>query len=57
MMIHNLTESSLFFPGSHTGYFFLILLAQVERWKAQLESQHETHRRLGQLTPVAARSS
>jgi exopolysaccharide production protein ExoQ len=44
MMVQNLTESSLFFPGSHIGYFFLILLAQIERWKAEFNAQHAAHR-------------
>jgi exopolysaccharide production protein ExoQ len=41
ILVHNMTESSLFFPGGHTDYFFLILLAQIERWKAEFDAHCE----------------
>ena len=54
MLVHNVTESTVFFPSGHGSYFFLILLAQVERWKAELDAQPQTLRQM-QVAPVTAR--
>lgn len=38
MLVNNLSESSVFFPGGHFFYVFLIVVAQVERWKAEFDA-------------------
>ena len=53
LLVHNLMESTLFFPGSHGSYFFLILLAQVERWRAEFDAVRPRHRQIERLAPVA----
>jgi exopolysaccharide production protein ExoQ len=41
MLVHNVTESSVFFPGSHNTYFFIFLVGQVERWKVEFDAHRE----------------
>ena len=55
LLAHNLMESTLFFPGSHGTYFFLILLAQVERWKAEFDAVPQRHRQIAGLATAAMR--
>jgi O-antigen ligase len=55
LLVHNLMESTLFFPGSHSSYFFLILLAQVERWRAEFHAVRQTYRPVEGLATVAVR--
>jgi exopolysaccharide production protein ExoQ len=55
LLVHNLMESTLFFPGSHGTYFFLILLAQVERWKAEFDAVRQGQRQIEGLAEVAVR--
>jgi hypothetical protein len=37
ILLNNLLESSLFFPSSSRSYFFLFVIAQLDRWKADLD--------------------
>jgi hypothetical protein len=48
-------ESTLFFPGSHSSYFFLILLAQLERWRAEFDAVRQRQRQIEGLAAVAVR--
>jgi exopolysaccharide production protein ExoQ len=37
-LLNNLLESSLFFPSNSSAYFFLVIISQLERWKAELDA-------------------
>jgi exopolysaccharide production protein ExoQ len=53
LLVHNMTESSIFFPSSHMGYFFLVVLAQIERWKAEFDVYREAWRQAERRAPPA----
>ena len=53
-LVRNLTESVVFFPASQHTYFFIFLVAQVERWKAEFDARRETDRQLKRRFFVAA---
>jgi hypothetical protein len=43
-LVRNLTESVVFFPASQSTYFFIFLVAQVERWKVEFDAHCAIHR-------------
>ena len=50
LLVRNFVESTMFFPGGHGSYFFLIVCAQIERWKAEFDAHRETHRHLERVS-------
>jgi hypothetical protein len=45
VLLNNLLESSLFFPSSSRSYFFLFVITQIDRWKADLDVYLASSRR------------
>jgi exopolysaccharide production protein ExoQ len=45
ILLNNLLESSLFFPSSSRSYFFLFIITQLDRWKADLDVYRSAMRR------------